>query len=284
MNLIVKRTLGLAAFIILLAVSLWAAVYYKDYSNLNTKIVEQSQTVQNIETEQENIIDWAQLESAEKDKITLSLVTSTQVTNPFVFNATSTFQDNLTWVLEDKLQTFVASGTIPAASASQNQIWYNNPTETCEGWFFIKSADRQIIQKIHVNLECQKQTVEIYLRPAYMSNCSSVESAKRQIASTGDNQLNYYEAAIRELLKGPNTDEQERGLTTMIPGSVNVLRIGKDSSGRIIADLDTDLQNAIELDCFYQIAKKQIQKTLQTVPLTGRSLEGMIMFNGKNID
>lgn len=281
MNPAIKHTAGLTLLILIIAASVWTIIFLG-----NQKSVSRQQT--DLPQEKNPIID-KKTEQTQNTTSTLQLPYSAGdfLSNPFTMHATSTFMQDRAWILEDTNDKLLASGIIPGLLSSDSNIdkyyWYANLPSSQKGQLVIKATDDapQII--VPVVLETKTQTVEIYFRDATLSDCSSVESVKRTIVSTGDSDLFFYEAAIRELLKGTVKTEADKGLVTMIPKGVQVLRVGKNEKGRYIADFTSNLKDPNQTDCFRNIAKEQIQKTLSTVPLPGTTLEGMIYIKGEMI-
>jgi Sporulation and spore germination len=283
MNPALKRTAGLTLLILVIAAAVWVIVYFGN-QNKNTvtkqphdKIIE--------DTINSEVTD---VPTSTLNTIELDLKAGDFLPNPFPLPATTTFFNDRYWVLVDTGDVVIASGTFPGLISSYSAFgdvyWYKQLPASKTGELQILASDEgpQII--IPIKLQTKTQTVEIYFRNAALSNCGSVDSVKRTIVSTGDNDLNFYEAAINELLKGPNKKEKAQGLVTMIPEQVEVLRVGKNEKGRYVADFTSDLKDPNQIDCFWSITKNQIQKTLSTVPLPGKTLEGIILIEGETAE
>ncbi|GEM_PF-1262154 len=284
MNPAIKRASAFTILILLLTASVWIIVYFGNqfYSAKNIVSNDQVLSKETIETTKQdirNIVTESHLELGVNSGDTLS--------NPFSLPATSTFAEDRSWIVVDAYENIIASGTIPGLLSSYNSMydvyWMNVIPKSESGELRVLAVGDSTEVIIPVKLQTETQTVEIYFRPAFLSNCSDVVPVKRKVVATM-NDLDYYQVAIQELLKGPNKEELESGLVTMIPPNVDLLRIGKNEQGRYIADFSARLKDPDQIDCFWNIAKQQIQKTLSTVPLQGRVLEGIILINGNIID
>jgi hypothetical protein len=283
MNPALKRASGLTLLILLLTASVWVIVYYggkyreQQQIQIQTPIVEDSEGPTIIEAPTSTL-----------NTLKIDIEAGDFLPNPFLLPATTSFFKDRYWEVIDNGGEVIASGTIPGLISSYSAIgdvyWYNQLPVSEEGILKVLESDEgpQII--IPVKLQTKTQTVEIYFRPAAMSNCGTVTPVKRTIISTGDNDLNFYEAAIRELLKGPTKAESDMGLITMIPEDAKIIRVGKNEKGRYVADFTRELKDPTQIDCFWSITKNQIQKTLSTVPLPGTTLEGIILLNGETVD
>ncbi|MBD3281611.1 hypothetical protein GF391_02585 [Candidatus Uhrbacteria bacterium] len=282
MNRAIKASFGLTLLILILAAAVWIIVYY---TNQPPPAPESPESTQ--KQTQTTTIAQPQIQNS-TGTLELPFLAGDFVPNPFIMRATSTFMHDRAWSLKDATGSLIASGTIPGLLSSYSNhgkyYWYTDFPASQNGELVVSAAENAPQLIIPVKLENLTQTVEIYFRDASLSDCSSVESVKRSIVSTGSLDLFFYEAALRELLKGPTKTEAEQGLVTMIPDGVRVIRVGKNEKGRYIADLTPNLKDPNQSDCFYNIAKNQIQKTLATVPLPGTTLEGIIYINGEVVE
>lgn len=275
-----KSILGLTVLVLVLAGALWVIVFFGSRYTQKSADPSPPASPQSEQVTASVPLDKANLE--------VSIKPGDFLPNPFGFKSTSTFMENRDWILQDSSGAIIASGTIPGLLSSYSSLgdvyWYADfPAGEMGEFIILPILDKpQII--IPVNLETNTQTVEIYFRPAMLSNYGGVEPVKRTIVSTGANDLFYYEAAIRELLKGPNQTESEQGLVTMVPDIAQVIRVGKTEKGRYVADFTSELKDPNQIDCFWLIAQEQIKKTLKTVPLPGHALDGEILINGENIE
>jgi hypothetical protein len=284
MNPAIKKSAALTALIILLAVSVWIIVYFGNqlFQSQNQSSVSPVVDTESVKEEVRDLKDLV-IES----RIDLGVEPGALLNNPFALPATSTFAEDRSWILTDAYENVVASGTIPGLLSSYSAIfdvyWFNAIPKTEHGELRILEAGDSPTIVVPVKLPKETQTVEVYFRPAALSNCHSVTAVKRRIVAT-QNDLDYYEAALLELLKGPNQEESDSGLVTMISPQANLLRVGKNDQGRYVADFSSELKDQNQIECFWNIAQQQIQKTLSTVPLPGRTLEGTIFINGNTID
>ncbi len=276
-----KRIIGLTILVLVLTGALWVIVFFgSQYTNKTPR------PAAPITEEKSPIPDTINQESV--PEFDLSIRPGDFLPNPFGFNSTSSFMENRDWLLQDSSGTIIATGTIPGLLSSYSNFgevyWYNRLPTSKNGEFIVAPTKNEPQIIIPVELETNTQTVEVYFRPAEMSNCGTVTPVKRTIVSTGENDLFFYEAAIRELLKGPGDTESELGLVTMIPKNAEVIRVGKNEKGRYVADFTSELKDPNQIDCFWNIAKEQIKQTLKTIPLPGRSLDGVILINGAVIE
>lgn len=280
MNRAIKASVGLTALILILAAAVWIIVFYANQVPSTPKPAATTQEPAPTSTKNQiqNTTGTLQLPYSAGDFLP----------NPFTMHATNTFLHDRSWTLRAANGALIASGTIPGLLSSQSDFgkyyWYADFPSSPDGELVVTATKNSPQIIIPVVLERKRQTVEIYFRNAALSDCSSVKSVKRTIVSTGSLDLFFYEAAIRELLKGPTPDEAKQGLITMIPEGVNILRVGKNEKGRYIADFTPKLKNPDQTDCFWNIAKEQIKKTLSTVPLPGTTLEGVIYINGEAVE
>ncbi len=284
MNPAIKRTAALTALILLLTASVWIIVYFGNQSFRSEKPVS-GNSIASEETAEVN-----QQESSSaimESRIELGVEAGDVLNNPFALPATSTFAEDRSWIVVDAYENIVASGTIPGLlssySGALDVYWFNAIPKTKSGTLRILAVGDSPEIAVPVTFTMETQTVEIYFRPAALSNCHSVTAVKRRIVAT-QNDLDYYEAALLELLKGPNQEESDSGLVTMIPPQANLLRVGKNDQGRYVADFSSELKDPNQIDCFWNITQQQIQETLSTVPLPGRTLDGVILINTEPIN
>jgi hypothetical protein len=282
MNSAVKRAIGLTSLILLLAVAVWIVVYF----GYQTKKPVQESASENTKLESNQLTQTLSASSS-FNTLDLSIQAGDFLPNPFGLPATSTYAENRDWAVVDGTGDVIASGTIPGLLSSYSAYgevyWYDKLPSSEKGELLILATEFGPQLIIPIKLQTKTQTAEIYFRNAALSNCGSVDPVKRTIVSTGENDLYFYESALRELLKGPTKSEADKGLITMIPADTKVLRVGKNDKGRYVADFTQDLQDPNQIDCFWSIAKNQIQKTLSTVPLPGTTLDGVILINGEPI-
>jgi len=282
MNIALKRTIGLTLLILVITAAIWTIVYF------GNRVLNSQKEIVPTNTEQISEIQDVSPTSTELNKLQISVKAGDFLPNPFLLPATSTFIEDRDWIVVDSGGEIIASSTIPGVISSYYPFgvvyWYSKLpiSEDGELRFLASENGPQII--IPVKLQTKTQTVEIYFRNAALSNCGSVESVKRTVVSTGENDLDFYESALRELLKGPTKSEADKGLVTMIPDGVKIIRVGKNEKGRYIADFTQNLKDPEQIDCFWNIAKNQIKNTLKTIPLPGTTLEGVILIEGKAIE
>ncbi|MDF1497217.1 MAG: GerMN domain-containing protein [Patescibacteria group bacterium] len=282
MNIALKRTIGLTLLILLVTAAVWTIVYFGNKTVKSQKEIVSANTQQISETQE------VAPTSTEVNKLQISVHAGDFLPNPFALPATTTFMEDRDWVVVDNGGATIASGTIPGLLSSYSAFgdvyWYSKLPTSEDGELRIAASDNGPQLIVPVKLQTKTQTVELYFRNPVLSNCGTVEPVKRTIISTGENDLYFYESALRELLKGPSKNEAEKGLVTMIPEGVKIIRVGKNEKGRYIADFTQNLQDPNQIDCFHNIAKNQIQKTLSTVPLPGTTLDGVILIEGEVVE
>jgi len=280
MNQSLKRAIGLTFLIILISVAVWVIVYF---GNQSLQPKEQAPAV--LSTEQQEAMETPF--AGEINTLWLGTKPGDFLGNPFTLPVTSTFMEDRYWSVVDAKNNVVASGTFYGAVSSrmaERVLWYSAVPASETGELIVAESAHGPKIIVPVKLQTKTQTVEIYFRNPAMSNCSTVDPVKRTIVSTDGSELNFYEAAIRELLRGPDQEESMPGLVTMIPEHTQILRIGKNEQGRYIADFSSELKYPAQIECFWNIAKNQIKKTLATVPLPGITLEGVIYVNGEPVE
>jgi hypothetical protein len=280
----IKRTVALTALIILLAISVWIIVFFGNQYLSSQQSSKQNQSV-NLEPANTESVDLKDL--VIESRVDIGIKQGSLLSNPFALPATSTFAEDRAWTVSDAYGNVMVSGTIPGLLSSYSAMldvyWFDNVPKTEHGELRILETHSSPAIIIPVKLPTETQTVEIYFRPLALSNCHSVTPVKRRITAT-QNDLDFYHAALRELLKGPSQEEFDSGLATMIPPQTRLLRVGKNEQGKYIGDFSSELKDPNQIECFWNITKQQIQKTLSTVPLPGRTLEGTIFINGNTID
>ncbi len=281
MNSALKRAAGLTLLILLITVALWVVVYFGNQSIKSKEQIKVANTNQNADT-----IKIAP--TSTQNTLEVGVQAGDFLPNPFLLPATTTFMENRDWIVVDSSGAVIVSSTIPGLissySAFGDAYWYGKLPISEDGELRILSSENGPQIFIPVKLQTKTQTAEIYFRNAALSNCGSVEPVKRAIISTGENDLYFYESALHELLQGPTKSEADKGLVTMIPEDVKIIRVGKNEKGRYIADFTQNLKDPNQIDCFWSIAKNQIQKTLSTVPLPGTTLEGVILIEGEVVE
>lgn len=106
----------------------------------------------------------------------------------------------------------------------------------------------------------ESQTVWVYFTHTdrAATDCESVFPVRREVIGRDSLEL----AAVEELLRGPTTEEQERGFGTAVPEGVGVRSVTVNG-GTITADFDEGLQQGVAGSCLVQSIRAQIEETLR---------------------
>ena len=209
------------------------------------------------------------------------------LSNPFKLAGKIKGYKGMAWQLQDSQGIVLSQGEITSNKndgSFEVYGWYEKRPSGKKGVLMLiemMSPRSSPYASYAVGLETKTQTAEIYLKKkSTSSDCESVSAVKRTLVSTGGDKLNYYQAALQNLLIGPTEQERKIGWQTAIPTSTKVIRVGKDDKGRYVADFSGDLNQGITDACQLATIKAQIIKTLTTVYLPGKSLPGRIFING----
>ncbi len=136
------------------------------------------------------------------------------------------------------------------------QVYYNPASETRE------------MDKVVIPLQLREikamQVVEVYfgsVKAPSGEECNSVYAIERYVSETES----LAQAAIIELLKGPNLQERQNGYFTSLPPGV-VLNKLVIENGLASIDFNENLERGVGGSCRVLSIRKQIEKTLQQFP------------------
>ena len=214
-----------------------------------------------------------------------SVAVGQKMNNPFMFKMRAPFKST-TWMLQDANGKILASGFVSSTGETIDVTgWYSQAPKTKTGWFLMADSLSSAMPpyRIPVELQTKFETVEAYFanpKESAGDSCDSVYPVKRTIVSTDGDVLSHYQAALYELTKGPTQQEKAQGYTTALPEGVDVIRVGQDESGRFVGDFPAALTAGIVDRCRLSLIRAQIQETLKTVPLQGRTLKGRVYVEG----
>ncbi len=277
------KIIGLTALVLLLAGSLWIAIdSWQGIKQADRAPVQPVQAVK----EPEGSATGTLLGTHDlKNQILISMDLSDPLANPFILSGVLLQLEMADWVLEDSVGTLLAKGRVLQKDGIWNEaIWYEQVPQTKDGFlkFYSTADDIEPLVSYEVKLQTQIQTGELFFRqPATDIDCGQVSVVKRDLVSTSGHKLNYYEAVLRELVKGPTAQELEQGWTSAIPEGVKAIRVGVDDKGRLVGDFSDNLLNNQMDDCQKSAILAQIEQTLATVPVNGKRMTGKVYIEGQ---
>lgn len=279
------KIIGLTALVLLLAGSLWVAI--KNWQGIKQADRVLVQPVQDIKVPEVSATGTSLSSFDLKNQILISMDLSRSLSNPFVLSGVLLRLEAADWVLEDSEGIRLAEGRVTQDDGIWNEaIWYEQVPRTQSGFLkFYAAADKaEPLVSYEVKLQTQIQTVELFFRRrAADMDCSEVMAIKRDLVSTSGHKLNYYEAVLRELVKGPTVEEAERGWLSAIPEGVRAIRVGVDEKGRLVGDFSKNLFDDRMDDCRKSAILAQIEQTLATVPVNGRRMPGKVYIEGQEV-
>ena len=206
--------------------------------------------------------------------IVSSLVEKQKLANPFVILGRGrAFENVINWRIRDLRNAVLAEGNIMTNAkevgeygAFRVRAFFDTVPETPEGYVDVytispRDGSEQDMVTIPVSFEMNKSTVEVYFsnieQDPDASYCERTYPVIRRIVKT----QNIAEAALRELLKGPTTQEQVSGSrTSILPGTV--LRSISITDGVATADFSRELVFALAGSCNVQALVSQVTETL----------------------
>lgn len=279
------KIIGLTALILLLAGSLWIAV--NSWQGIKQADRAAVQLVQDIEAPEDSATGTLLATPDLKNQILISMDLSAPLANPFILSGVLLQLEMADWVLEDSAGTLLAKGRVLQKEGIWNEvIWYEQVPQTELGFLkFYSAADyTEPLVNYEVELQTQTQTVELYFRrPMANMDCGEVSAVKRDLVSTSGHKLDYYEAVLRELIKGPTIFEAEQGWISAIPEGVRVIRVGVDEKGRMVGDFSENLLDNQMDDCQKLAVLAQIEQTLATIPVNGKRMTGKVYIEGQEV-
>lgn len=280
------KTIGLTALILLLAGCLWLSI--NSWRNIKqpafVPVVPTPEIQENMDSGFNSVSSTVDL----KHQILISMDLSSPLPNPFVLSGVLLQLEMADWTLEDSVGTRLAEGRVWQTDGIWNEVtWYEKVPQTEKGYLKFYSALDSVepIVAYEVRLLTQTQTVELFFRKqASDMDCGEVFAVKRDLVSTSGHKLNYYETALRELVKGPTPEEADQGWISAIPLEVQVVRVGVDEKNRIVGDFSESLFNPPMDDCRKQAILAQIEQTLATVPVSGKRVSGRVYVQGQAVN
>lgn len=279
------KIIGLTALILLLAGSLWIA--NNSWHGLKRKDQTSVQPVGSADGLQSMTTGTSPADFALEHRVLISTDLSRPLPNPFVLSGILLQLEAADWVLEDSDGIRLAEGRVTQDDGIWNEvIWYEQIPRTQSGFlkFYATAHKTEPLVSYEVELETQTQTVELFFkRRAADMDCSEVLAVKRDLVSTSGHKLNYYEAVLHELVKGPTSEEAEQGWLSAIPEGVRVRRVGVDEKGRLVGDFSKNLFDDPMDDCRKSAVLAQIEQTLATVPVNGRRMPGKVYVEGQEV-
>ncbi len=283
-----NKVLSLTALILVLAGAIAGIMYFRGRMQSDDRRSKVDEVADGLSDHRTEPSDLRTSGPSSTDEIWSSVAVDQEFANPFTFKMQTPFKA-ATWNLQDAKGNVVASGFVSATGTVEVVAWYDEVPKSKTGWFNIADALSSAMPpyRIPVRLKTQTETVEAYFLNANKSagrDCDQVFPVKRQVVSTGGNLLDHYQAALVQLLKGPTVEERAKGYATALPQDVTVTRVGQDESGRYIGDFDGKLFAGAEDACRRTSIKAQIQETLKTVPLQGRTLDGRVYVQGQEVE
>lgn len=279
------KIISLTALILLLAGSLWIA--NNSWYGLKRKNQTPVQPAQSVDGLKDMTTGTSPAELASKHRVLISMDLSRPLPNPFILSGVLVQLEVADWTLEDSVGTRLAEGRVLQTGGIWNEIiWYGQVPRTQNGFLrFYTNADKtKPLVSYEVELQTQTQTVELFFRrPAVDMGCDEVYAVKRDLVSTSGHKLNYYEAVLHELIKGPTAEEMEQGWITDLPKGVRVLRVGVDEKGRLAGDFSENLFDEQMDDCRKLVILAQIGQTLATIPVNGHRMPGKVYVLGQEV-
>lgn len=203
--------------------------------------------------------------------------------NPFVFYGTTTvFENQFAWRVKDAEGNVVAGGPAYAQSPDMGlpgdfriRGLFDRLPKPGQGIFELydqsaKDGSEIILISVPVNFaDMQTQDVTIYFsnvqKDPDMLDCSKVHAVTRQTVATLDVPE---QAAIHELIKGPDETERKAGYITSLPINVNQPEI-RWVNDRLVADFDNTIQYGVGGSCRVSAIRSQLEKTLGQACLNG---------------
>jgi len=288
------KALGLTALILALAAGVWGMGYLWQKANQKpvaeeepVKVHAQAGVIWENRQATSTLADGSQTASTSRSFV-LEMKQDDFLTNPFKLAGRIKGFEGMAWQLQDPQGVVLSQGKITSDKddgSFEIYGWYDKRPSGKKGVLMLiemMSPRSSPYTSYTVGLQTKTQTAEIYLKKkSTSSDCESVSVVKRTLVSTGGDKLNYYQAALQNLLAGPTIQEQKLGWQTAIPTSTEVVRVGKDDKGRYVADFSESLIQGMTDACQLATIKAQIVKTLTTVYLPGKSLPGRIFINGE---
>jgi len=115
--------------------------------------------------------------------------------------------------------------------------------------------------------------VKVFWPKADSQICTEVVSTSRKILASDNRAV----SAVKELLKGPNSTEADKGFISNLPPDVTLIRLQVVGS-RALVDFDEKLDYQVAGSCRVESIRSQIEATLKQFPAIE---EAVISVNGR---
>lgn len=293
---ILGRTIGLTALIIVLAVTLWVAVYSANRPDANVApmqpattsvpplLLESGTSVPSVTGTGSIVVQPATSTYKEfKNPKTLTSVTvigpesdgRIRVGNAFVFYGTTTvFENQFAWRVKDDDAQIVASGFAYASSPDTGlpgpfdvKVFFDTVPATDNGKLEVyygspKDGSDVMLLTVDLAFEPMKTSVvKVYftnsVKDPEMLDCSNVYPVSRTVVATE----RIEEAALHSLLQGTTAAEKKAGYLTQLPERVNDPDMKQDGK-LLVLDFDQSFQQGVGGSCCVEAIRSQIENTL----------------------